>query len=69
MGVVLGVYKDRIGWFPAWRPKARETEWTEGRCVCSFLGVILIVLLMIRGTELNAGFQSEQDKLETIIAT
>jgi len=32
MGVVLGIYshRDRNGSFPARRPKARVTQWTEG---------------------------------------
>ena len=69
MGVVLEVYRDRIGSFPAWRPKARGTQWTEGGWFCWFLGVTLIVLLVIGGTELNPGFHSKQDKLDTIIVT
>jgi hypothetical protein len=69
MDVVLGIYRDTTGSFPAWRPIARRTQGTEWGWFCWFLEVTLIVFLVIRGTELNPGFHIQQDKIETIIAT
>lgn len=67
--MVLGIFRDRKGSFPEWRPKARGTQGREGGWLCWFLGVTFIVLLVIGGTVLNSCFHSKQDKLDAIIAT
>jgi hypothetical protein len=57
-----------MAFFLARRPKLIATWESEGIGFCWFLGDILIMLLVVRGVDLNPGPQSEQDKLDQILA-
>jgi hypothetical protein len=53
--VGLGICRTRIGMFLARRPNVRASQETEGEGAFWFLQLMLIVLLVIGGVELNVG--------------
>jgi hypothetical protein len=70
MGVEPELYRARMGSFPARKPKVRASQEEEegGEGACWFPGLILMVILVIGGVELNSDPPSEQDKLDQILA-
>jgi len=55
LDVGLGIYRTRIGMFLTRRPNVRASQGTEGEGAFWFLELMLIVLLVIGGVELNIG--------------
>lgn len=55
MDVRLGICRTRIGMFLTRRPNVRASQEREGEGAFWFLELILIVLLVIGGVELNVG--------------
>jgi hypothetical protein len=71
MGVGIEVYRARIGGFGPWRRmdkgvRAKRRE--SGLLQVWFLGVVVAVLLVIGGVEMNPGPAVEQGKIDQILA-
>jgi hypothetical protein len=65
--VDIGTYQARIGTFivKSTVNKAATQEVTEG-IQCWFVGLVIMVLLVVSGVELNPGPAMEQDKTDKI---